>query len=81
MRLQDFLRLVAVLNRRSRKICLRSGCKQSNYRCDSYAYLSKDGQLLTIGTPQSIKRSAEPCAALLLPWRGTFVDMVEKIAN
>lgn len=74
------------LRRRSREICKDNGCARDEHHCESYAYISQDGELHDIccsdywqGWGSSDEERHGQCAAVMLPWHGTGRDLMEEV--
>ena len=69
------------LRKQSKEICQMNGCTKDEHKCESYAYLTKDGQLLDVCYPDYFQGSSEPVAAISLPWSGSQKDLEREIAD
>ena len=56
------------LRERSKEICKDNGCGEEHW-CDSYAYITKSGELLDVCVPDYFS-GMEQCVAIPLPWEG-----------
>jgi hypothetical protein len=71
--------LAQYLKQRSKEICKDNNCTEDNHNCESYAYITNDGQLLDICYPDFFQGSSKPHAAISLPWNGTQKELMEQI--
>ncbi len=73
--------LAAYLRKRSKEICADNGCTEDEHKCESYAYVNSDGQLLDICCSDYFQGSSKPVAAISLPWDGTQAELDNEIAE
>ena len=69
------------LRKQSKEICQMNGCANDEHNCGSYAYITKDGQLLDVCYPDYFQGSSEPVAAISLPWSGSQKELEREIAD
>ena len=69
------------LIQRSKEICADNECTDDEHNCESYAYITKDGNLLDVCTSDYFQGSSEPVAAIPLPWNGTQEELDAEIAE
>ena len=69
------------LAQRSKEICTDNECTEDEHNCESYAYITKDGNLLSIFTSDYFQGSSKPVAAIPLPWNGTQEELDDEIAE
>lgn len=67
------------LTKRSDEICQDNSCEEDSHHCESYAYISRDGQLLDICAADYFQGSSNSYAAISLPWIGTQLELEEEI--
>lgn len=70
--------LAGYLRRQSLKICNDNGCG-TEHRCESYAYIDSEMNLLDVCAPDYFQGSSKPYAAILLPWPGTQAALEEAV--
>ena len=73
--------LAQYLTERSKEICADNECTEDEHNCGSYAYITKDGDLLNICSPDYFQGFGEPYAAIPLPWNGTQEDLDDEISE
>ena len=71
--------LAQYLKERSKEICADNECTEDEHNCGSYAYITKDGDLLDICIPDYFQGSGEPYAAIPLPWDGTQEELDDEV--
>ena len=69
------------LAQRSKEICADNECTEDEHNCGSYAYITKDGDLLDICIPDYFQGSSEPYAAIPLPWSGTQEELDDEVVQ
>ena len=69
------------LTQRSKEICADNECTDDEHNCESYAYITKDGNLLDVCASDYFQGSSEPVAAIPLPWNGTQEELDDEIAE
>jgi len=69
------------LEKRSVEICFDNKCTDDNHKCESYAYVSKDGDLLDICASDYFQGSSAPHAAIPLPWIGTGEELKKQVED
>lgn len=69
------------LKKRSKEICELNECTEEEHKCESYAYINAEGQLLDICVSDYFQGSSRPFAAISLPWDGDQKELEEKIAE
>ncbi len=69
------------LAQQSRKICQMNGCAEDNHKCESYAYITKDMDLLDVCYSDFFQGTSEPYAAIMLPWSGTQEELENVVAE
>lgn len=70
------------LKARSREICADSGCKRGeDHRCESYAYIDGNLNLLDICVSDFFQGSSKPHAAVSLPWTGCGRDLKREVED
>jgi hypothetical protein len=73
--------LAHYLAQQSKDICAMNDCTEDEHHCESYAYITKDGNLLDICASDYFQGSSEPFAAIPLPWTGTQEELDNDIAE
>ena len=73
------MELAEYLAEQSKEICAMNECTDAEHNCGSYAYITKDGDLLDVCYPDYFQGSAEPHAAIMLPWTGTQEELEAEI--
>ena len=73
--------LAQYLKQRSKEICADNECTEDEHNCGSYAYITKDGDLLDICIPDYFQGSSEPYAAIPLPWDGAQEELDDEVAE
>lgn len=73
------MNLAEHLKTRSAEICRDNGCTEDEHKCESYAYVRHDGQLLDICAPDFFQGTSAPHAAIALPWTGTDEELKKEI--
>lgn len=74
----DWNQLAAHLKARSAEICQSNECTEDEHKCESYAYISRDG-LLDICASDYFQGTSKPHAAVSLPWTGTGAELEEEV--
>ena len=69
------------LTQRSKEICADNECTDDEHNCESYAYITKDGNLLDVCASDYFQGSSKPVAAIPLPWNGTQEELDDEIAE
>lgn len=69
------------LRNRSKEICRDNGCTEDEHKCESYAYINKDCQLIDICMSDYFQGSSKPVAAVGLPWNGTQEQLEAEVAE
>jgi len=65
--MSDLRKLLFYIRERQKQICIDNSCKNDEHNCESYAYISKDYQLLDICLPDYFIGSNKSYAAISLP--------------
>ena len=73
--------LAQYLKQRSKEICVDNECTEDEHNCGSYAYITKDGDLLDVCIPDFFQGSGELYAAIPLPWDGTQAELDDEVAE
>jgi hypothetical protein len=73
--------LATYLKQQSAKICQMNECTEDEHKCESYAYIDKERNLLDICYSDFFAGSSEPYAAIPLPWDGTQEELEDEIAS
>lgn len=73
--------LAQYLKQRSKEICADNECTEDEHNCESYAYITKDGDLLDICIPDYFQGSSKPYAAIPLPWSGTQEELDDEVVQ
>lgn len=68
------------LEARGKEICRDNGCTEDEHKCESYAYISRNG-LLDICASDFFQGSSKPHAAIPMPWKGTGEELQEEVEN
>ena len=81
-------RLAVALRISSRRICHDNGCAEDNHNCESYAYISEDGELHDIclsdywqGWGDHDRKAHGRIAPIPLPFVGTGKELKEMVEN
>ncbi len=67
------------LHERSAEICADNGCTDDEHKCESYAYIREDGELLDICASDYFVGCSRPYAAVSLPWNGDGFELREEV--
>lgn len=67
------------LKMRSKEICADNGCTEDDHKCESYAYIRFDMQLLDICASDYFQGCSKPHAAVSLPWDGDAVELMNEV--
>ena len=73
--------LADYLAKRSVEICRDNGCTEYEHKCESYAYVDKDGSLLDICASDYFQGTSKPHAAIPIPWTGSQAELEAEIAD
>jgi hypothetical protein len=72
-------KLAKYLKKRSKEICRDNKCTEDNHNCESYAYITEEGDLLDICTSDYFQGSSKPNAAISLPFNGSGQDLKRQV--
>ena len=77
----DWNEIVEYLKNRSVEICKDNGCdlENDNHNCESYAYITANGQLLDVSGADYFAGTSDPYAAISLPFTGTGDDLKNEV--
>lgn len=73
--------LAQYLQNRSREICQLNNCTEDEHVCESYAYITKDFQLLAVCQCDYFQGSSKPVAAISLPWNGSQKELEDEVKD
>lgn len=71
--------LAKYLKKRSAEICHDNGCWGNDHNCESYAYITKCGELLDICSSDLFQGHGGPYAAISLPWSGSQKELMRQV--
>ena len=81
-------RLAKWLGQQSRDICKMNGCTADDHKCESYAYISQDGDCHDVcisdywrGWSSRDEETHGKLAAIALPWSGCGRDLRQAVDN
>jgi len=75
MRLSDYLK------QRSKEICALNTCTEDEHRCEVYAYIREDMELLDVCSSDYFQGCSRPHAVIMLPWSGTQQELEEEVQD
>ena len=75
------MKLNKYLEQQSLEICQMNGCTEEEHRCESYAYINDDMQVLDICSSDYFPGSGRPYAAIPLPWSGTMTELRREVGE
>ena len=73
--------LATYLAKISKEICQMNECTEEKHKCESYAYINQDMQLLDVCASDYFQGSSNPCAAISLPWVGSDAELVDEVLD
>ena len=73
------MNLAQHLTKRSTDICRDNGCTEEEHRCESYAYINEDMELLDLCQSDYFQGSSHPYACIPLPWRGSYTELRKEV--
>ena len=73
--------LAQQLQASSAEVCGLNNCTEDQHNCESYAYITADGQLLDICGSDFFQGSSDPVAAVPLPWQGSGQELQDEVAE
>lgn len=73
--------LASYITRRSKEICADNGCTEEKHECESYAYVTEDGRLIDICSPDFFQGAASRYVDISLPWSGTGDELEKGVAE
>jgi hypothetical protein len=73
--LSDYLRA------QSAEICKENKCNEDGHNCDSYAYITPEGEVIDVCISDYFQGRRGPYAAVSLPWGGTGEELKEEVLD
>ena len=75
------MNLAQHLTKRSAEICRDNGCTEEEHRCESYAYINEDMELLDLCGSDYFQGSSHLYACIPLPWRGSYTELRKEVGT
>jgi len=76
---EEWDNLAEHLAERSKDICHSNRCTEEEHKCESYAYVLRDGTLLDVCYPDFFQGTSKPVAAVCMPWTGTGEELQNEV--
>lgn len=69
------------LRERSKEICELNECTEDEHNCDSYAYITENGELLDVCCPDYFQGYSGQYASIPMPWNGTGENLEYEVLD